>query len=132
MVDGCGTGTGNETGNESVSMKAAGNGSGMQGGYGTDAKPEAVRWTDCWFVDEGGAGSAAGAESAGATDRVGDAAGRWHHLRLPRSSDRKVLAQGEEERTAGGRAEAEEWKGGEKEGGRRGEERSGSGQSCGC
>lgn len=91
-----------------------------------------MRWTDCWFVGEGGAGSAAWAESTSATDCVGDAAGRRYHLRLPWSSDRAAVAQAEEGRTPGGGAEVEEGKGGEKEGGRTGEERSESGQSCGC
>lgn len=91
-----------------------------------------MHWADSWFVDEGGAGSSAGAESTGGTDRAGDAAGRNDHLPQPWSIGRAGLAQGEGGRTAGGSAGEVEWREEEEEGGRRGEEKGGSRQSCGC
>ncbi len=72
-------GTGNGTGG----MKETGNVSGRLAGNGTGAVTEAEHWADCWFVDAGGAGSAAGPESTSATDCVGDVAGWGHHLRQP-------------------------------------------------
>ncbi len=77
--------------------------SGTLAGNGTGAGTEAVRWTGCWFVGEGGAGSAAGAESTSATDCVGDAAGRRDRPRQPWSPGWAAPAQGE-----GGRTERRE------------------------
>lgn len=113
-------------------MTGTGNVSGTLAGNGTGAGTEAVRWTDCRFVDEGGAGSAAGAESTSAADCVGGAAGRRDRLRQPWSIDWAGLAQGEGGRTAWGSAGEEEWREEEEEGGRRGEEKGESRQSCGC
>lgn len=108
MMAVCGTGNG--------SMRETGNGL----GDGTEI--------ECW------AESAEDTSATEAEDRadVEDAAGRRHHLRRSRSPAWAALARGEGGRTAGGSAEQEEWRGGEEEGGRRGEGRSGSGQSCGC
>lgn len=114
-------GTGNETGNGTGGMKGTGNVSGMLVGNGTGAGTEVVCWTDCWFVDEGGAGSAA--ESMSATDCAGDAAERRGHLRQPRSTGQGGLAQGEGGTTSGGSAGEEEWREEEEEEGRRGVER---------
>lgn len=99
-------GTGNETGNGTGGMKGTGNVSGRLVGNGTGAGTEAVHRTDCCFVDEGGAVSAA--ESMSVTDCVGDAAGRRGHLRQPRSTGQAGLAQGEGGKTAGRSAGEEE------------------------
>lgn len=125
-------GTGNETVNGTGGMKGIGNVSGALAGNGTGAGTGAVRWTDCWSVGEGVAGSAAGAEGTGATGRVGDAAGRRDHLRQPCSPGWAGLVPGKGGRAAGGSAGQEEWRGGEGEGGRTREEKGESGQSCGC
>lgn len=112
-------GTGSETGNGTEGTKGTGNVSGTLAGNGTGGETEAVHWTDCWFVDEGGAGSAV--ECMRAT--VGDVDGRRNHLRQPRSTEQAGLAQGEGGRTAEGSAGEEEWREEEEEGGRRGVER---------
>lgn len=115
--------TGSETGNGSI--RGTGNGLGIGA--------EAVYWADCWLAAEGGAGSAAGAESTSVTeaeDQAGavDVAGRRHHLHLPGIPVKTGLAWGERGRTSAGSVVEEEWM----EGGRRGEETSESKQSCGC
>lgn len=123
---------GNGTGNGIGGMKETGNVSGRLAGNGTGAKTEAVRWADCWFVHEGGAGSAAETESTSATDCVGDETGRRHHLRQPWRTGWARQAQEEGGKTAGVRAGEEEWTKEEEEGGRRGEGKGGSRQSCWC
>lgn len=116
-------GTGSEAGSGIGGMKGIGNVSGTSAGNGTGAGTEAVRRTDCWFAGEGGAGSAAGAAGTSATECVGDAAGRRDHLRRPWSPARAESAQGEGGRTAGVSAGEEEWREGEREEGRRREEK---------
>lgn len=46
----------------------SGNVSGLLAGSETGVGIETVRWVDCWFVYEGGAGSAAGTEGTSATE----------------------------------------------------------------
>lgn len=46
----------------------SGNVSGLLAGSETGVRTEPVRWVDCCFVYEGGAGSVAGAESTSATE----------------------------------------------------------------
>lgn len=114
-VNGIGTGTG--------SM------SGSQAGNGTSARTEAVHWAVCWFVDGGGFGSAAGAESTSGFVRAGDAAERKDHIPQPPSTGWTGLPLGEGGRTAGGSAGEEGWR---KEAKTGGEEKGEPRQNCEC
>lgn len=109
---GNGTGSTTETGSE----------------IGTDEGTEAAHWTDCWFVDGGGAVSSAGVESTRGADCAEDAAGSWDPLPWTESIGWAGLAQGEERKSA----EEEEWREEEGEAGWRGEERGGCRRCCGC
>lgn len=88
-----------------------------------------MHWADCWFVDGGGAGSAAGAENTSGIVRAADAAEREDHIPQPWSTGWAGLPLVEGGRTAGGSAGGEEWREEEEMGD---EEKGGPRQSCGC
>lgn len=86
-----------------------------------------MNWAECCFVDGGGVGSAAGAEST--IVHAGDAAERKDHIPQPRSTGWAGLPLEEIGRTAGGSAGEEEWREEEEMGG---EEKGEPRQNCGC